>query len=101
MISSLLVIMEFTSPRHQTICAPFPSKAHYRQLITKGTVFRNHLDKIIAKYPKLFPSEITSGYWLHGSVWQAQTKPTQPSVPATPSIDLGPSIPLPPPQVPQ
>lgn len=69
MMPSSLVIMEITSPGHKTICLPFQSEADYRKLITKGSTFRKQLDELIAKYPELFPSGISEGYWLHGSVY--------------------------------
>ena len=65
---SLLVIMEFTSPGHKTICLPFESEVEYRKLITKGSTFRKKLDALIAKHPELFPSNISEGYWLHDSI---------------------------------
>ena len=43
---SPLVIMEFTSPGHKTICLPFQSEAEYRKLITKGSTFRAKLDEL-------------------------------------------------------
>lgn len=42
------------------------TQSEYEALIQNSKMFRAYLDKIIEKWPELFPPEIASGYHLHG-----------------------------------
>jgi hypothetical protein len=60
--------MEISTSGSKTICVPGPSEAEYQKLIQTGSAFRTYLDPLIKKYPELFPTGMSSGYWLHGTV---------------------------------
>ncbi len=48
----------------KTICLPF-DQTTYDDVLHDNTMFRNYLDFLIQEHSELFPSDITSGYWLH------------------------------------
>ena len=60
--------MQISSAGSKTICVPAPSTAVYQKMIKDGRKFRQFLNSLIEKHPKLFPQEIKNGYWLHDSV---------------------------------
>ncbi len=60
--------MEISTTGSKTICVPVASEAEYRKLIEIGNSFRSCLDEQIEKYPELFPTGISNGYWLHDTL---------------------------------
>lgn len=57
-----------TTAGDKTIHLPLPEGIDYDTWIEDGPGYRRYLDEQIAKYPELFPAEITNGYWLDGFV---------------------------------
>jgi len=50
---------------HQHICLPFDSEAHYQACVQDLTAFRQHLAKLQAAHPELFPSSFAQGFTFH------------------------------------
>lgn len=50
---------------HKHICLPFHSEEHYRNCVQDLSLFRQHLAKVQAAHPELFPSVFTKGYTFH------------------------------------
>jgi hypothetical protein len=50
---------------HKHICLPFDSEEHYRRCVADLNLFRQHLAKLQATHPELFPTAFTLGYSFH------------------------------------
>ncbi len=62
-------------PRQKrVICIPCDLDKH-NQIISDTVKYRAFLDKLIEKYPELFPQEITYGYHLKELLMKANSKP--------------------------
>jgi hypothetical protein len=54
-----------SNPRYKSICLPCESEAWYAECVTDWRRFRKFVEKMIALYPELFPSQISEGFNLH------------------------------------
>ena len=54
------------TPGDKTICLPIAEGIDYEALVEDRKAFRRYLDRMIWRYPELFPDEIGQGYSLHG-----------------------------------
>jgi hypothetical protein len=57
-----------TTAGDKTICLPILAGVEYETLVSDTAGYRVYLDQMIAKYPELFPADISEGYSFHGFV---------------------------------
>jgi len=50
---------------NKSICLPVVSETAYEKLISDPSTFRRYLQLWIAKFPEIFPQEITDGFRFH------------------------------------
>jgi hypothetical protein len=54
-----------SNSRYKSICLPCESEVEYLKCVTDWREFRKFVEKMIALYPELFPSQISEGFNLH------------------------------------
>ena len=50
---------------NKSICLPVVSETAYEKLISEPSTFRRYLQLWIAKFPEIFPQQITDGFRFH------------------------------------
>jgi hypothetical protein len=60
----------------KSICLPIEEDIEYEKLVKDPQEYRNYLNKMVDKYPEIFPEEIEKGYKLHGFVESSRQKLT-------------------------
>jgi hypothetical protein len=60
----------------KTICLPIEEGIEYDLLVQNSDGYRGYLDKMVRKYPEIFPEEIEKGYKLQGLVTSKRQKLT-------------------------
>jgi hypothetical protein len=58
----------------KTICLPIEDGIKYEDLVKNSHEYRAYLDKMMEKYPEIFPLEIEKGYKLQGLVQSKRQK---------------------------
>ena len=58
----------------KTICLPIEDGIKYEDLVKNPHEYRAYLDKMMEKYPEIFPLEIEKGYKLQGLVQSKRQK---------------------------
>ena len=58
----------------KTICLPIEEGIEYEKLVKDQQEYRNYLNRMIEKYPEIFPEEIEKGYKLDGCVESSRQK---------------------------
>lgn len=56
----------------KSICLPFESEAHYEACLDQPKMYRDDLQILIAKYPELFPPQISHGFNWHDSYYSTK-----------------------------
>jgi hypothetical protein len=58
----------------KTICLPIEEGIEYEKLVKDQQEYRTYLNRMIEKYPEIFPEEIEKGYKLDGCVESSRQK---------------------------